>query len=163
MAGVVLKIVEKGGSLAALAKRARELDAGDVKVGVFAGGPAREDGELTNVEIAAVHEYGAPEAGIPERSFIRSTFAEERETYAALLKKMLPRVIEGKLEVKKMFDILGAKVVADINRKVRSGEGVPPPLKPATIARKGSSRPLIDTGRMIAAVTWATFIGGESA
>ena len=32
----------------------------------------------SKAKIAAHHEYGAPAAGIPERSFIRSTFNEEK-------------------------------------------------------------------------------------
>lgn len=157
--------VDHGG--AAFKKAVKELAKGDphVRVGVFTdaagGGDAREGG-FTNVEIAAVHEFGALEAGIPERSFIRSTFDAHRKEYGAILKKLLFRVIEGKMVVRQMFDIIGAKIVADVNRKVRV-EGVPPPLKQATINRKGSSRALIDTGRMLAAVTWVTITDGRKA
>lgn len=136
-----------------------------VRVGIFANegsGGQTHDGGLTNVEIAAVHEFGAPEAGIPERSFIRSTFSAQRAKYGAILKKLLPRVVEGKLEVRAMFDLIGQQIVADINRKVRV-EGVPPPLKPETIARKGSSRALIDTARMIGALTYVTVVGNRKA
>lgn len=136
-----------------------------VRVGIFVdestGGQAR-DGGLTNVEVAAIHEFGAPEAGIPERSFIRSTFSAQRAKYGGMLKKLLPRVLEGKLEARAMFDLIGQQIVSDINHKVRV-EGVPPPLKPETIARKGSSRALIDTVRMLAALTYVTITGNRKA
>jgi hypothetical protein len=60
-----------------------------------------------------------------------------------------------------MFDALGQQMVSDVNQTVRSGAGVPPPLKPATIARKGSSRPLVDTGRLLSAITWVVTLAGR--
>lgn len=159
----VFRKIDHGGD--ALFARIKELGANppSLKVGIFAdektGGQVR-DGGLTNVQIAAIHEFGAPEAGIPERSFIRSTFDAQRAKYGAILKKLLPRVLEGKLDVVAMFDLIGQQIVSDINHKVRV-EGVPPPLKPATIARKGSSRALIDTGRMLAALTWTVLTGNR--
>lgn len=161
----VFRKIDHGGD--ALFARVKELaaDPPSLKVGVFAaegtGGQTR-DGGLTNVEIAAVHEFGAPEANIPERSFIRAAFDANRAKYGAILKKLLPRVLEGKLEARGLFDLIGLQAVADINRKVRI-EGVPPPLKPETIARKGSSRALIDTGRMLAAITHVVLTGNRKA
>lgn len=138
----------------------------EVRIGVFLsekGGDTVTDASgLTNVEKAAVHEYGAPEAGIPERSFIRSTASEHREKYAAMLARLMPRILSGSLPVKDAFDILGAQAVADVQRKVRI-DGVPPPLKAETIARKGSSRALIDTGSMLASVTWVVVKGAGAA
>ncbi len=134
-----------------------------VRVGIFADagtGGATRDGGLTNVEIAAIHEFGAPEANIPERSFIRSTFEANKPKYAGMVKKLLPQVVEGKRDVRWMFDVIGQQIVADINRKVRV-EGVPPPLKPETIARKGSSRALLDTGRMLASLTYLTVVAND--
>lgn len=46
----------------------------------------------SKASIAAHHEFGAPEAGIPERSFIRSTFNEQ--------KGKVVRIIAGEIKNK---------------------------------------------------------------
>lgn len=147
----------------------KKLAASDphVRVGIFSdarGGGAEREGGLTNVEIAAVHEFGAPEVGIPERSFIRSVFEANKRKYAEMIRKLLPQVVEGKRDVRWMFDVIGQQIVADINAFVRQSQGPAfalEPLKPETIERKGSDRPLIDTGRMLAALTYVTVVGGD--
>ena len=53
-----------------------------VLVGVFASAGDTEGGEFSLAELAAVHEFGSPENGIPERSFIRSTMTAAREEMA---------------------------------------------------------------------------------
>lgn len=47
-----------------------------VKVGVFG----------SRAGVAAIHEYGAPGANIPERSFERSTFSEQKENVVRIVK-----------------------------------------------------------------------------
>lgn len=160
---VDVKVRDRG--LNKLLEVARSLPGkASVKVGVFAGagtgGDTREGG-LTNVEIAAIHEFGAAEANIPERSFIRATFDRNGPKYRAMIVKLLPRVLAGKLDLDAMLDIVGQQIVADINNYVR-GEGVPPPLAQATIDRKGSSRALIDTGRLLASITYVSVLGGQA-
>ncbi len=159
-------VTEKDTGMAAFKARVKELGLDpEVRVGVFAdqrgGGEPRGD-KLTNVEIAAIHEYGSADGRVPQRSFIRSTFKDHEAEYEKLTAKVLKGVVEGKIPLKTGLDLLGSKMVADVNKKVRT-VGVPPPLSPVTIARKGSSRALIDTGRMLAAVTWVTRLkgGGE--
>jgi hypothetical protein len=160
--GIDLKVVLDDHGLRKIAELGKRLGEGDhgVKVGVFldlkGGGDVDPDSGLTNVAKAAIHQFGAPEAGIPARDFLSAPFDRNRDAYAAIVRKLMPLVVLGKIPEKQMFDIVGMQAVTDINKHVRQGAGVPPPLKPATIARKGSSRPLIDTGRMLASVTWVT-------
>lgn len=163
--GFTWDVTVRDEALQKLVRVATELGAGEyaVRAGVFAdknnGGDEREG--VTNVELAAIHEMGTADGRVPARSFLRSTFEEQKNKYVSILRRALPRVLEGKLTARTMFDALGQTMVSDINHKVRSGAGVPPPLKPATIARKGSGRPLIDTGRLLAAITWVTTLGGR--
>lgn len=83
---------------------------------------------------------------IPERSFIRSAFDKNvrkyqraclREAKKALLLKQTPEQAIGRVG-----EIAKADIIRGINR------GISPPLKAATIRRKGSSKPLIDTGQL---------------
>jgi hypothetical protein len=47
---------------------------------------------------------------------------------------------------------MGNFLVGAVRKQIRNGHFVP--LKPATIRRKGSSKPLIDTGQMMNGVTY---------
>lgn len=122
--------------------------------------PAKEQAGLTNAQLAAIHEFGAPKAGIPERSFIRATIDVNRSTYrAVVIPRLIKAVVEGRSSIHRAFSLLGLKVVADIKNRITTGAGVPPPLKPATIAAKGSDRPLVDTGRLLGAITYEVTVG----
>lgn len=160
--GIDMKVTVDDHGLRKLVEIGKRLGEGEhgVKVGVFldkkGGGDTDPVSGLTNVAKAAIHQFGAPEAGIPARDFLSAPFERNREAYVAIIRKLMPLVVLGKIPERQMLDLVGMQAVTDINKYVRQGEGVPPPLQPETIARKGSSRPLIDTGRMLASVTWVT-------
>ena len=104
-------------------------------------------------DVAAIHEFGAPGAGIPERSFLRSTMDQNVEKYAKALERALTDIADGKGDdVERVLAQLGAKAEGDIKLKIRNLRT--PPNAPSTIRQKGSSNPLIDTGQMRQAVTF---------
>jgi hypothetical protein len=132
-----------------------------VKAGVF-GDKAGERGEpLTTVDLAVIHEFGAPSAGVPERSFIRSSFEKHRPEYIAALRKLVAEVYGLKMSIPKALGIIGLRMATDMKRGITSGAGIPPPNAPATIARKGSDRPLVDTGRLMNSITWHVVTKGS--
>lgn len=144
------------------AKLSRAEDA-HVQVGILAskgGNDRHDDDELTIAEVAKINEFGAPNHGIPERSFIRSTFRNNE----AELKKMTARAakgyVAGKVSLARALDILGAWGANKIKRTITSGNGVPPPNAAATIQAKGSTRTLVDTGRMLNAISWEVVNAG---
>lgn len=116
-------------------------------------GPLRENEKtpLTIAEIATVHEFGAPEAGIPERSMLRANDFKNRKLYRQLINTMTKQIFKGDLKPLQVLELLGLKIVTDVKNRIR--EGIKPDLKPATIKRKGSSKPLIDTGQLINSVS----------
>lgn len=134
-----------------------------IEVGIFdenADAPKESrDGKTrgkTLGEIATIHEFGATwtdEAGnqreIPARSFLRGWFDENE----ARLKEMLVKRLQanGPARWQNAFAQLALWIQADIQRRIR--RRIPPPLAPATIKRKKSSVPLIDTGQLLAAIT----------
>jgi hypothetical protein len=122
-----------------------------VKVGVLSDGD--HDG-IGMIELAAIHEFGSPAAGIPERSFIRRTFIEKESELAEICARLSKAVIAGSMTTAKALDLLGAWGASEVKKTVTAGPHIPPPLKEATIAAKGSDRPLVDTGRLIGSVTW---------
>lgn len=105
----------------------------------------KHDG-LQTAEIASVHEYGSPARGIPARPVIGPTVDQNRAAYQKLAREAFGKVLDGKDQVEGALTKLGAKIESDLKRRITDGEFEP--LKPATIARKGSSKPLIDTGTM---------------
>jgi len=96
--------------------------------------------------VAVYNEFGAPNAGIPERSFIRWTHDEKRDKWTEETKRLKSLVIAGKMNVKKALGVIGLMIQADIQERIASN--VPPPDKPETIARKGSSVTLINTSQL---------------
>jgi hypothetical protein len=108
------------------------------------------------VTIASVHEFGAPNRNIPERSFLRSTYDENIAKIKDIQEKELNKIIAGRTTVNMSLSKLGEWFTAKVKRKIRDIKT--PPNKPATIKRKGSSNPLIDTGQMIQTVTHKEFI-----
>ena len=146
-------------ALRALQKRVAEPSR--VRVGVLAsrGGNRRHpNADMTLIDLAIVHEFGAPKAGIPERSFLRRTFSLTGGRGAVWLPAFTARVakavVNGKLSMMAGMAVLGQKAVAEVRSTITTGSGVPPPLKPATIARKGSTRPLVDTGQLINSISY---------
>jgi hypothetical protein len=131
--------------------RARiKADHSKINVGIPAG--KNEDDGTPVALIAAVHEFGSPEKGIPERPFLRTTIQENREKYVQLNRRNLVAVLNGKMSVEQALGQLGEVAKGDVQAKIASGGFAP--LKAATIKRKGSSKPLIDTGQMRQSIEW---------
>jgi hypothetical protein len=136
-----------------LLARVKGIKDAHVKVGFVGDGAAAPNGGSTNAELAAIHEFGAPRANIPARPFIRPTFDTRRDELVRLQTKLAKDLIAGKIDVTQAMGLLGAWGAGAIKAQVtRNGQFVP--LAVATIRRKNSSKPLIDSGQMLASVSW---------
>lgn len=111
----------------------------------------------SNVDIAIANEFGTDT--IPERSFMRASFDNNTMKYIDQFARGARAIYDGKAGVKQILDMLGMQAASDMRNLIRSGSGVPPPNAPATIARKGSSHTLVDTGQMINSVSNETVMG----
>lgn len=132
-------------------KRLARLARGAAKVGIVGADAGADHGGSTNAEIGAAHEYGTE--SIAQRSFIRQTFEKKRADMIRLKAALAKRVIEMTLEPEAAIGLLGAWGAGAIKATItRDGEFAP--LKPATIARKGSSRPLVDSAQMLNSISW---------
>ena len=151
MSGVTDRDAGAKGLVRALAQLGRLK----VRVGVLDDGPktgATAGGRATLVGVAALHEYGAPAAGIPQRSFIRATVDEKRSEIGAMQEALAAEVAAGSLAPRAALERLGAVVSGMVQTRIAAG--IDPPNAPSTVARKGSSKPLVDTGQLRSAVTW---------
>ncbi len=121
-----------------------------VNVGVPEG---KKESDGTPVAmIAAVHEFGSPSQGIPERSFLRASVQRNRQKYVRLNRINLVKMLHGQMSAEQALGQLGEMAKGDVQTEIRSGDFAP--LKAATIKRKDSSRPLIDTGQMVQSIAW---------
>lgn len=129
----------------------KDLDGVVVKVGVQAKDKAvrrGKGGSIRNTDqplavIAAIHEFGLGD--MPQRSFLRSAYDEN----LPVIDKMIQRVANGAvfgLGTNAALNKLGNVVQGMVQRKIVDGPFVP--NSPATIKRKKSSKPLIDTGHL---------------
>lgn len=146
-----------------LRRKVIEMAAGSrVKVGVLSeagGDKEHNDDGITLVELAAIHEYGSPAANIPERSFIRRTFSEKAEELAKMQEKLVAAIVNRKMDVRTALEALGQWGAAEVKKTIKTGPHIPPPLKKKTADRKGSDRPLVDTGLLANSVTHVVEIG----
>ena len=115
-----------------------------VRVG-FLEGATYPDGTPVTL-VAAVHEFGAPEKGIPVRPFMRTAIAQNKGKWS----EQLARGIEATGNVEGALDFVGAEMASDIRNSIRDEEFTA--LKPATVNRKGFATPLIDTAHMVNSV-----------
>lgn len=124
-----------------------------VKAGVL-GTKGSRPGQLTNAQLASIHEYGLGTA--PARPFVRPPFVVNKASYLDIIRAGYKAAMRSNDpgSFRRVLALVGQKMAADIRNYVTQGAGVPPPLSPRTIAAKGSSRPLVDTGQMIRAVDY---------
>jgi hypothetical protein len=101
---------------------------------------------------AVWNEFGTRR--IPERPFFRRAMRNNRDKYAATLRAAAPSIFTGQVQPASVLHRLGIMAQGDIQHEI--DVTYVPPNAPATVVRKGSSHPLIDTGSMRRAVTWRT-------
>jgi len=130
-----------------------------VKVGVLStkgGNEQAESGNISMIELAAIHEFGSPAAGIPQRSFIRSTFkVHKTKELEAFTRRLALEIINKDTPIEAALGKLGIWAVAQVKNTIKGKQTLGPEdqaNKPSTIAKKGSSTPLVDTGRLINAI-----------
>jgi hypothetical protein len=116
----------------------------------------------TVAQIAASHELGI---GVPERSFLRRTADENRAAYMTAIKNGLRATLQYNMKARKIWNPLKSvalrrvalKVEGDVKKRI--ADGITPPNARSTIRKKGSSKPLIDSGQLRASITSAVRSG----
>lgn len=159
------KITDKDKGLDKLLKQVAKRKSRRVIVGIY-GKKASEKHEYINVqtaagivkkkvknpptvgEIAAAHEFGL---GVPKRSFLRDTVKINEHRIRHNLSVTTERVVSGEDTEERALRKFGVWFEGVVKQRI--ADGIPPKLHPITIRRKGSSKPLIDTGQLRNAVT----------
>ena len=121
--------------------RLEQLNGRTVEAGLFGGFAAKK---------ATWQEYGTSR-GIPARPFLRNTQYENENQWRQKTGQDIVQVFEGGLSSSAVLSKLGLLMVQDIRKTIDAGNFAP--LSPVTVAKKGSSKPLVDTGDMYGAIT----------
>lgn len=107
-------------------------------VGIFGAGAAQGHGEdATNLLVALIHEFGAPSAGIPARSWLRAWIDENADEVRRRIRELGKRVISGQLLHDAALEQLGLWIVGRIQARIANK--IAPPLKPATVRKRLAS------------------------
>jgi hypothetical protein len=132
----------------------RELAQLEVAVGILGDKPHQKGDDLTVLYIGSIHEFGAPSAKppIPERSFVRAWVDENESKIRERQRDLAQRCAKAEITPMQAMSQLGAFCVGGIQERISAG--IAPQNAPATIAAKGSSTPLVDTGQLRAGITY---------
>lgn len=119
-----------------------ELKDMEVRAG-FQAGEAENDG-VDMCEIALYNEFGT--AHIPSRPFIRNSVDNHTDEIGDYLVHWIDKVIQGQMQGHELMMNMGMLMQGLIQSSI--DEGGFEPNAPATIAKKHSDVPLIDSGQM---------------
>jgi len=146
-ATVTVRVVDKGANklLKDLAVAALATD-----IGIMGSeaGDTYEGGGMTTAEVAERHEFGI---GVPQRSWLRGYVDENESIIMARLRAISDSIARGKGSLRIGLEQLGVLTVGEIQERISNR--IAPALAEATIKRKGSDVPLIDTGQLRSSVT----------
>jgi phage gpG-like protein len=158
-----LKITDKDKGWSELANKVLKLSTQGayVQVGVLGAEAAANHNKapgLTVAQIASVHEFGRVihtkrgVINIPERSFLRATIDIFHDAIQKRATMLATGAMLGKFSVGQSLALLGTYAVGVIKQRI--ADGIAPPNSPLTIARKRSSKPLIDSGQLRGSITY---------
>lgn len=106
------------------------------------------------VIIAAANEYGTKtkdgKTHIPSRPFLRNAMNDPK--LAEFVGRQAALFYQDKLKLDDVLNRIGAYGTALVQRSI--GSNIAPENAQSTIARKGSSRTLINTGRLRQSIAW---------
>ena len=99
--------------------------------------------------VAFIQEFGAPSKNIPPRPYFRQMIADKSPEWPDAIASLLKST---NYDAAATLDIAGQAIKAQLQQSISQFNGVP--LKPSTIAAKGSDKQLIDTSQMLRSVDY---------
>ena len=136
------------GGLARVEKRVSHP--GIVDIGIIDAGD-HDSGDYTVAQIGLTHEFGA--GPVPERSFMRTTLSEQRKEILRIQRKLLRKMVSGKITQNQALGLLGDWVRGKIREKIVDIRT--PANSPETLKRKApKTNPLVDTGQLENSITF---------
>lgn len=130
----------------------------EVVVGITEESDSQRENGMTNASLLYLHENGVPSHNIPARPVLKPAIADAKTHQK--IKKLLREaavasMVQGnKAKCEQLMHKAGM-VGRDACKAWITDGGHLAPNAPATIARKGSSLPLVDTGSMVNSISYA--------
>jgi hypothetical protein len=143
----MVKVIDKDMGWKQIKINMKKLDGRRVKVGIM--GDETNNG-VAIVDYATWNEFGT--ARIPPRPFMAQTHQEHSERTIKFAGFLIGKVIDRALDVETALKNLGEFYQLRMRATIRNAKEWADANAPSTIAKKGSSSPLIDQGRMVNAV-----------
>lgn len=104
-----------------------------------------EDGKKVDIlDVAMFNELGT--SRIPSRPFMRDSVDDNAESITKFCQSQLKSVTNGSKDAESALKAIGAMQVGLVQKTIKDGSFTP--NAPSTIEKKGSDKPLIDTGLM---------------
>lgn len=126
------------------------------RVGILGSGAMRADaGQVSNYDLALIHEFGTLDGKIPHRSFLRLPIEYKGKDIMAFMEKRAGVLLKDGDAVR-FFGAVGAFGQGIVQEAFATGGfGQWAPNAPSTIAAKGGKdSPLIDTSALRKAVSY---------
>lgn len=129
-------------NIAAKVSRAASVDIG------FLEGATYPDGTSVPM-VAAIQEFGAPSVGVPPRPYFRSMIVQKSPEWPKAVGDLLRA---NDYDAQKTLAQTGEAIKGQLQQSIIDTNS--PPLAQSTIDRKGSSKPLVDTGHLLASADY---------
>lgn len=132
----------------ALVQRLTGARGATIDVGIL--GERAAEAYEAGITVAQVAEWAELGIGQPMRSWLRGWIDSNDREIRDRIRAEARAVAAGTRPRRQAMERLAAWMVGGI--RARIAEGIAPPNAPATVERKGSSTPLIDTGQLRSSV-----------
>jgi len=136
---------------------ARKAAGSFVSAGIHATDSAPNNGTTTAM-VGAFHEFGL---GVPERPWLSTAIDDNRDEIEDMTDRLYDGILAGRVTTERSLRLIGQNLEDRIKGKINEGDGAWPALSDATIERKGSAKPLVDTGQMVQSIRYRVHMGGE--
>lgn len=162
-----VKVIDRGWKR--IKSQLKKADDSYVGIGLFAD-KVKETAQssqrpLKNLNIAqvgAINEWGLPSKNIPSRPFLKIAYEKYKDKIVQYKANLLKKVYDGKITFEQGLDRLGLLHQGQIQRTIGESslfEQNAPSTKKIKESKtrrgsSGSSKPLIDTGRMRQSITY---------
>lgn len=157
----IVRDIDKGWD--AIMGNLAELTSKDVYVGIHSTAHRDESGELTAAAIGAVHEFGDPDNGIPQRKWLRAGIDHNRKAIGIRYGELFKIATSPSGNVRRGLNRLGMFGVTGVRNYMRTvGQHVWPDITDATKLAKGSTKILRDSGQLVRGITHTVRLKGAT-
>lgn len=150
--------IQRKGNSDSIKKMLAELDAKQIQVGFFE--TAKYPDGTPIAYVASIQEFGY--GPIPPRPFMRPAELQNKNKWQAGIAMGVKAALNGAITINAALEQVGMVAAGDVRKAIRAVTA--PPLAESTIRarqsrkktkKSASTKPLVDTGQMLQAVTSA--------